>query len=96
MKVMETRKTVLGEDHPHTLISIANLASIFWSQGQWNKAEELGVKVMEAMKRVLGEDHPDTLISIANLALTFQSQGQWNKAEELEGEINGDKKGSAW
>ena len=76
VKVMETRKRVLGKDHPDTLTSIADLALIFQSQGQWNKAEELEVKVIETMKRMLGEDHPDTLISIANLASTFQNQGQ--------------------
>ncbi len=30
MGVMETRKRVLGEEHPDTLIIIANLASTYW------------------------------------------------------------------
>ena len=65
--VMETRKRVLGEEHPDTLVSMNNLVSTYWSQGRWKEAEMLGVLVMETRKRVLGEEHPDTLTSIANL-----------------------------
>ncbi|KAJ6535505.1 P-loop containing nucleoside triphosphate hydrolase protein [Mycena capillaripes] len=81
--MMEIRKRVLGEEHPDTLTSIANLALTYWSQGRWNDAEALEVEVMETSKRVLGEEHPDTLMSIANLASTYWSQGRWNNAEVL-------------
>ncbi|KAJ6535455.1 hypothetical protein B0H19DRAFT_1383045 [Mycena capillaripes] len=83
MAMMETSKRVLGEEHPDTLMSIANLASTYWSQGRWNNAEVLGVAVMETSKRVLGEEHPETLRRIANLASTYWSQGRWNDAEVL-------------
>ena len=81
---METRKRVLGVDHPSTLTSIANLASTYWNQGRWTEAEQLEVQVMETRKRVLGIDHPDTLISIANLASTYRNQGRWTEAEQLD------------
>ena len=55
VQVRETRKRVLGEEHPDTLTSMANLASTFWNQGRWKEAEELFVQVMETTKRVLGE-----------------------------------------
>ena len=48
MKFMETRKGVLGQDHPHTLRNIANLASTYRKQGRWKKAEQQHVEVMEA------------------------------------------------
>ncbi|RMZ88740.1 hypothetical protein DV736_g4036, partial [Chaetothyriales sp. CBS 134916] len=76
-------KTVRA-DHPATLTSIANLASTFWNQGRWDKAEKLEVQVMETYMTKLGADHPDTLTSIANLASTFWSQGRWDEAEKLE------------
>ena len=44
MKVLETRKRVLGE-HSNTVTSIANLVSLFWNQGLWKKAEEPTVQV---------------------------------------------------
>jgi Tetratricopeptide repeat len=52
VQVMETRKRVLGQEHPDTLSSIANLASTYWNQGRWKEAEELDVQVMETRKRV--------------------------------------------
>jgi len=82
--VMETRKRVLGEEHPDTLISMANLASTYWNRGRWKEAEELQVGVMETRKRVLGQEHPSTLTSIANLASTYWNQGRWKEAEELQ------------
>ena len=53
---METRKKVLGQEHPDTLIGMANLASTYWNQGRWNEAEELNVQVMETRNRVLGQE----------------------------------------
>ncbi|KAF6787063.1 Kinesin light chain 5, partial [Colletotrichum sojae] len=77
------RTEILGQEHPSTLTSMANLASTFWNQGRWKEAEELDVRVMETSLRVLGEEHPDTLTSMNNLASTFWNQGRWKEAEEL-------------
>ena len=83
-EVFQTRKRMLGEEHPDTLISVANLASTYRNQGRWKEAEELEVRVMEARKRVLGEEHPDTLTSMHNLALTRRDQGRWDEAAKLQ------------
>ena len=82
--VIESRKRVLGEEHPDTLRGMANLAVMFQDQGRWNEAEKLQVVVMETMKRILGDKHPDMLYSMANLAATYRSQGHWNEAERLQ------------
>jgi hypothetical protein len=82
VQVMETRKRALGEEHPSTLISMADLASTYRNQERWKEAEKLFVQVMETRKRVLGEEHPSTLISMANLASTY-SDGRWEEAKEL-------------
>jgi tetratricopeptide (TPR) repeat protein len=87
VQVIETRKTKLGEDHPSTLTSKANLASTYWNQGRWDDAEKLFVQVMETSKTKLGEDHPDTLTSIANLASTYRNQGRWDDAKKLEVQV---------
>jgi hypothetical protein len=81
---METKKRVLGEEHPSTLTSMANLASTYWNQGRWTEAEVLFVQVMETKKRVLREEHPSTLTSMANLASTYGNQGRWKEAEQLQ------------
>jgi hypothetical protein len=82
-RMMETRKRVLGEEHPDTLTSMANLASTYRNQGRWKEAEELDVRVMETRKRVLGEEHPDTLASMNNLAHTYRDLNRSEKAVEL-------------
>ncbi|KAI2669860.1 hypothetical protein LCP963914a_9880 [Penicillium roqueforti] len=87
VQVMETRKTKLGEDHPDTLTSMANLALTYSNQGRWDEAEQLQVQLMETRKTKLGEDHPDMLTSMANLASTYRNQGRWDKAEQLEVQV---------
>lgn len=76
MQVIKTYKKNLGEDHPDTLTSIADLASAYSDQGRWEEAKQLRSQVLQARKIKLGEDHPDTLTSIADLASTLWDQGQ--------------------
>ena len=78
---MEARTRVLGDEHPHTLTAMANLAATYRNQGRWKEAEELEVKVMEARTRVLGDEHPDTLTAMANLGSTYLDQGQLEEIE---------------
>ncbi|KAK4243173.1 kinesin light chain 3 [Corynascus novoguineensis] len=77
------RTEVLGEEHPDTLTSMADLASTYRNQGRWKEAESLEVQVMETSLRVLEEEHPDTLTRMGNLASTFWNQGRWKEAELL-------------
>ena len=93
---METRKRVLGAEHPDTLTSMANLASTYRNQGRWKEAEELNVQVMETRKRVLGAEHPSTLSSMANLASTYRNQGRWKEAEELDVQVMEMRKRAGW
>ncbi|KAF1969506.1 kinesin light chain [Bimuria novae-zelandiae CBS 107.79] len=87
VQVMETSSRVLGEEHPDTLTSMANLASTYRNQGRWKEAEVLDVQVIETRKRVLGEEHPSTLTSMTNLASTYRNQGRWKEAEKLEVQV---------
>ncbi|RYP67309.1 hypothetical protein DL771_007327 [Monosporascus sp. 5C6A] len=83
VQATELRRELLGEEHPDTLNSMANLASTYLNQGRWEEAESLGVQVMETRKRVLEKEHPDTLTSMSNLASTYWDQGRWKEAESL-------------
>ena len=76
VQVMETRRRVLGEEHPDTLTGMAHLALTYRKQGRWKVAESLNMQVIEARRRLLGEEHPDTLTTMDNLASTYQDQGQ--------------------
>ena len=59
--MMEMTKWVLDEEHPQSLMSMANLASTYWDQCQWQEAEKLQVLVMGTRKWVLGKEYPYSL-----------------------------------
>jgi tetratricopeptide repeat protein len=73
VRVMETRKTVLGPEHPHTLTSMDNLASTYRRHGRWTEAEKLQVQVMERY-------HPSTLRGMCNLSHTLEKLRRHDEA----------------
>ncbi|KAH8727406.1 kinesin light chain 3 [Phaeosphaeriaceae sp. PMI808] len=87
VQVMQTWKRVLGDEHPDTLTSMANLASTYSKQGRSREAEGLQVQVMQKRRRVLGAEHPSTLLSMGDLASTYSNQGRWQEAEELQVQV---------
>ncbi|KAH7346020.1 hypothetical protein BKA66DRAFT_478348 [Pyrenochaeta sp. MPI-SDFR-AT-0127] len=60
---METRKRVLGDEHPDTLISMANLAFTLKGQGSFSKAISLMEDCHELRMVVLGPRHTNTISS---------------------------------
>jgi tetratricopeptide (TPR) repeat protein len=82
--VLESRKQILGEQHPDTLRIMANLAVTYGSQGKWDKAVGLEEMVLESRKQILGERHPDTLGAMANLAVMYEYQGKYDEAMALQ------------
>jgi tetratricopeptide (TPR) repeat protein len=84
-KSSSLRKEVLGPEHEHpsTMMSMSNLASVLGSQGKYEEAETIKRQVLEYAEKVLGPEHPDTLTSISNLALVLSSQGKYKEAEAM-------------
>lgn len=83
-RILETKKRDLGEFHPGTLTSMANLATIYQSQKRWNEAEELELRVIELRQKALGPEHPDTVNTKAELEVSYGHQGRWAEAEQLQ------------
>lgn len=83
-RVLETKKRDLGEFHPGTLTSMANLATIYQGQKRWKEAEELQLRVIELMQNALGPEHPDTVNTMAELVVSYSHQGRWAEAEQLQ------------
>ncbi|GAA1747066.1 FxSxx-COOH system tetratricopeptide repeat protein [Nonomuraea bangladeshensis] len=71
----------LGEEHPDTLTSRGNLATVLRDLGRLEEAEAEARAVWQVQVRVLGEEHPDTLASRNNLALALQRLGRLGEAE---------------
>lgn len=62
---------------------MANLATIYFNQCQWDETAEIILEVKQTITQVLGEQHPDTLASTANLASAYFSLIQWANAENV-------------
>jgi tetratricopeptide (TPR) repeat protein len=82
-RCLESRKQLLGAEHPLTMQSSNNLASVYHDMGKYDAAESLFQECLEARSRVCGEDHPDTLTCASNLALLYKDQGKYEAGEQL-------------
>lgn len=67
MQVMETRKKIMGPEHPSTLTSMHNLAYPWKYQGRDHDAMGLMSECIRLRMQKLGQDHPNTRSSVAAL-----------------------------
>jgi non-specific serine/threonine protein kinase/serine/threonine-protein kinase len=81
--LLETRRRVLGPDHPDTLGTMSSLVDVYVFQRKYDKAEELASELLEKRQRVLGPDNPDTLNTGAELAVSLAYQKQIAKAQNV-------------
>uniref|UniRef100_A0A0D2YIK6 Uncharacterized protein n=1 Tax=Fusarium oxysporum (strain Fo5176) TaxID=660025 RepID=A0A0D2YIK6_FUSOF len=81
------RREVLGEKHPDTIDSMADLAATYHAQGRYEEAEGIYQEVLELRRDVLREKHPDTISSMAELAATYHAQGRYEEAEKLKDKV---------
>ena len=84
---LETRRHLLGEEHPDTLTAMTNLAGTLCSQRDLAGARELQERALEACLRLLGEEHPSSLTAMSNLAATLYSQGDRARGRKLEEQV---------
>jgi tetratricopeptide (TPR) repeat protein len=87
VKALEARRRVLGEEHPHTLISMNNLAAVHMGQGQFAKAEPLFAEASAGARKKLGLEHPTTQYFIGNLIDCYVRMGQPARGEPLRREL---------
>ncbi|KAI9767614.1 MAG: hypothetical protein M1839_004471 [Geoglossum umbratile] len=80
---LEAREATLGGEHPDTLTSVNNLASVLASQGKYEEAEVMHRRALEGYEKVLGPEHPSTLTSVSNLASVLAGQGKYEEAEAM-------------
>ncbi len=72
-----------GDRHPSTALSLNNLAVLYYSMGQYDRALPLHESALEIRKSELGDRHPDTATSLNNLAELYRSIGQYDRALPL-------------
>ncbi|KAI6777615.1 Nephrocystin-3, partial [Emericellopsis cladophorae] len=82
-RALRLRQQVVGEKHPDTIRSMAELAATYHAQGRYDEAEGICWEVLDLRREVVGEKHPDTIRSMADLATTYHSQGRYDAAEGI-------------
>ena len=82
-KVLETRRKILGVEHPETIRAMANLAATYHYLGKYTDAEKLQIQVLDARNRILGVEHPDTIDAMTGLASIYRYLGKFTEAEKL-------------
>ncbi len=89
-RALETRRRVLGEEHPDTLVSIGNVGAVLQKLGKLDLATTYDQEALEKSRRALGGDHPTTLEAVCNMGSVLKERGKPNEAlpllrEALEG-----------
>ena len=80
---LDGRRRILGPEHPDTLQSMADLASIYTRGGKDAQAEPLFREVFDIERRILGPEHPETVWTLGGLAVACDNQGNYAQAEPL-------------
>ncbi|KAL0636312.1 hypothetical protein Q9L58_004769 [Maublancomyces gigas] len=84
-RALAGREKALGSDHPNTLDTVNNMASVFDSQGKYDDALEWYRRALAGREKALGGDHPSTLNTVNNMASVFDNQGKYDDALEWYG-----------
>ena len=80
--ILKTTQQTLGADHLHTMEASANLAYLYSTRDQFDKAFEYYHATLGMSRRILGEAHPETINRIASIGSFFYQQTRYNEAEE--------------
>jgi CHAT domain-containing protein len=76
-------EAALGGNHPDVAASLHHLASLYYFQGAYARAEPLYTRALAIEEVALGENHPRVAASLDALALLYKNQGLHARAESL-------------
>ncbi|GAA4458148.1 FxSxx-COOH system tetratricopeptide repeat protein [Phytohabitans houttuyneae] len=86
-EVLRDQQALLGEEHPHTLMTAGSLAADLRALGRYSEALPRDAATMQAWHKVLGEDHPRTLVAASNLAVSHRALGDFRAARALDEQV---------
>ena len=86
-KAFEGRKTLLGPDHPQTLISLDRLSLVYQDMGELPKALELSRRAGRGLAEVLGLESHATLTAMGDRGVILRDMGDLKEANEVLTEV---------
>ena len=82
-RALAIREKALGPEHPHTAMSLNNLANLLQARGDLAGARPLYERALAIREKALGPEHPHTATSLGNLANLLQARGDLAGARPL-------------
>ena len=81
---LKAYRSILGENHPYTLVAANNLLCYLNADGASREALILADTTLRALEESLGAEHPFALICAMNKASCLLAEGQLTDAEALQ------------
>lgn len=82
-EALEIRRKLLGEAHPATLRSTAEMGHLLEVRGQLAAAAPYVRAALDGRRRILGPQHPETLASLHAYGATLLALGRRDEAEPM-------------
>ncbi|MBV9265940.1 MAG: serine/threonine protein kinase, partial [Acidobacteriaceae bacterium] len=82
-RALELRQRASGEQQRETLVTMTQLAELYWLLGERAKGEPLFIKTLDLQRRLLGEEDPDTLVTMTDLGTVYADTARYAQAESL-------------
>jgi tetratricopeptide (TPR) repeat protein len=83
-QVLDEQRDLLGEDHPHTLMTAGSLAADLKALGRYQEALQRDEVTYRSWTELYGEDYPRTLSAAYNLAASCLLTGDVARAYRLD------------
>jgi len=80
---LKRKTSILGKEHPSTLVLINNMAIIQSEKGKKDEALKLYRKSLELKESTLGYENQSTLATMANLGAHLSKMGSLKEAKEI-------------
>ena len=72
---------ILGKEHSDYATSLNNLGLLYWTIGDYAKAERYYLEAIAIYEKTLGKEHYDYAKSLNNLGILYKDVGNYVKAE---------------
>ena len=80
-QAFKTRVELFGEENAETIISMNNLATILWENGQFAESKDLFSRSLRVSQKLYDKDHLDVIIILNNLGWVCWEMGQFEEAK---------------
>ena len=76
LQELKIKEKQLPENHPDLAKAYDNILTIYFNNGDFEKAMEYGLKALKIREKVLDENHPDLAESYNNISVLYHEKGE--------------------